>query len=174
MSQVKQRGLLRDTIDAFAERIDLSADHVYGIPQGMTHFAGMVAMKLDRSSLWGRIGTNSYGEHKPIEGAFDDGDMVVQLDDVVTDAGSKLDSARMFENYGLNTSEFIIGLDRQEGGAQAVNEGGYSIQSIFDASTAVEVLRMNNRIGLREINWMKQYHEGLRNDGIHSTFTTEV
>jgi len=173
MSRAEQRMLINNAVYAYSHEVlkyKKEIDHIYGIPQAMTHLSGMVALRSCVSSVWGRIGKKQHGEHDALEGDYQPGDKVLQLDDVVTDAGSKIESAAKFNEVNLETAGFVVMLDREEGGAQAVNDAGYQITAITGLTEAVGILRQNNRIGDKEIGWVEKYHEDLRAHDINSTF----
>ena len=172
MRPLAQRVVLNLAVNAYVKEAKTSeADHIYGIPQSSTHLMGMVALRAEMSSLWGRVTENDYGEHNKIEGFYSAGQSVLQFDDVVTDAGSKLDSASGLALAGLQTEGFVVMFDRQEGGTQTVEDAGYSIRSVFSLSEAVAVLEQNKRLGSQEIGWVVKYHEDLQASGVLSTFT---
>lgn len=173
LSDREQRRIAALAIDGYGLLVDTGspADHLYGIPQAGTAIGAPVAMRSEISYLWGRVGDKEYGRHAKIEGFYHSGDTVIQLDDVVTDAGSKLESAEALAAAGLRTARFVILFDRQEGGAAAVTSAGYGIDSVTNISRAAYYLQENSRIGSQEIESLIAYHEGLRCDGVASTFT---
>jgi orotate phosphoribosyltransferase len=145
-------------------------DTLYGIPQAATAIGALVAHEIGASYIWGRVGKKEYGKHEAVEGDFQNGDLVLQLDDVVTDAGSKIDSAANLTEAGLRTDGFVVMLDRQEGGKQALAEAGHSMHSVITMSEVALILNENNVIGAQEIEDLQAYHEDLRDEGIHSSF----
>lgn len=174
MFAASQRQVSAGVVDAYVDFVYKDgSDHIYGIPQAMTHVAGAVALQAGRSSLWGRVGKKDYGKHEGIEGNYRKGDLVTQLDDVVTDAGSKLESGAALRAAGLVTKQFVVMFDREEGGIQALRhhpDTPYHIEAILGLSMAVDALRQNDRIGAQEIGWVQQYHEGLQAEGVVSSF----
>jgi orotate phosphoribosyltransferase len=179
MSPNDQRVLVQDAVNAYAQRVQRSSvEHLYGIPQATTHLIGMVGLATGRSTLWGRVGGKDYGAHASIEGTYYEGQRVLQLDDVVTNADSKIESAHSLDKAGLQTLGFVVMLDRQEGdekatGMETVRQAGYEIEAIVVLSQAVEILKQNGKIGGQEIGWVQRYHEGLRADGIATSFSLD-
>ncbi len=72
-----------------------------------------------------------HGTRKMIEGNFHEGDRVALFDDVITSGGSIIKGARQVEAQGGKVEVIMAVLDREEGGRQAIEDGGYRFLSIF-------------------------------------------
>ncbi|HET7060283.1 MAG TPA: hypothetical protein VFH99_03155 [Candidatus Saccharimonadales bacterium] len=166
----RQRKIASLAVEGYAAQTDSHAT-LYGIPQAATAIGALVAQKTGASYLWGRVGKKDYGKHEAIEGDFQIGDAVLQLDDVVTNADSKINSAVDLAHAGLETTGFVVMLDRQEGGTDALASAGYRMQSVVTMSEAALILNMNNVIGTQELDALGAYHEDLRAIGIQSTYS---
>ncbi len=88
-------------------------------------------------------GTNQY-----LEGLANipSGTTVAVLEDVVTSGGSVLKACERTFQAGLHIEQVVAILDRQEGGAQALAEQGYTLESVFTkeslfAAAGKEVLK---------------------------------
>jgi orotate phosphoribosyltransferase len=73
-------------------------------------------------------GTNQY-----LEGLANvpHGAAVAIIEDVVTSGGSVLKACQRTADAGLHISQVLTVLDRQEGGAEALAEQGYTLESLF-------------------------------------------
>ena len=73
-------------------------------------------------------GTNQY-----LEGLANipHGTRVAVLEDVVTSGGSVLKACQRTVQAGLRVEQVLTVLDRQEGGAEALAEEGYTLESVF-------------------------------------------
>ncbi len=174
LSTDAQRRIRDLAIDGYSNAIDkleLPYNHLYGIPQSLTALGGMVAYRRGDSMLWGRVGSKEYGIHEAFEGDVNIGDAVISVDDVVTNAASKLETADEIEKKDLQVAGFVVMFDREEGGSEAVRSEGYSLVTVTGLSKAMAVLREEGRIGTQEFDWVQEYHEGLEASGIQSTFS---
>jgi len=76
-----------------------------------------------------------HGTGKLIEGNFPGaGGRVAIFDDVITSGGSILQGARQVEAEGGRVEVIMAILDREEGGRQAIEAGGYPLRTIFTKS----------------------------------------
>ncbi|OBQ56820.1 orotate phosphoribosyltransferase [Halodesulfovibrio spirochaetisodalis] len=80
-----------------------------------------------------------HGTGQGVEGLanFEEGDVVVMLEDVVTTGGSVITAIERIEASGLKVSCVCAVLDRDEGGREALAERGYNLVSIFDRKELV-------------------------------------
>ncbi len=166
MNRLKQRRIRDLAVRAYAETVDVLPDfeHIFGIPQAMTALGGAVMQLSGESMLWGRVGEKSYGVSGAIEGDFVAGQSVVALDDVITTAASKLETAELLDSKGLRPTAFVVMFDREEGGAESLQDEGYDLVAITGLAQAMDILRSNGRIGSQETDWISQYHEDLKYD----------
>src|SRR6059058_5735620 len=116
--------------------------HVDGIG-GLTMGADWMALSigiaayLDRPSrdirtFSVRKSAKKHGRHKLIEGNFSAGDSVVIVDDVVTTGGSTLQAIDAVKEAGGEIAFVIVLVDRQEGGREAIEQGGDTVIPIFN------------------------------------------
>ena len=72
--------------------------------------------------------------------------MVVLIDDVITDGASKFEAAAPFLEAGLVVKDFVIFLDREQGGADRLREKGYALHSALKISAVLAHLRDAGRL----------------------------
>jgi orotate phosphoribosyltransferase len=77
-----------------------------------------------------------HGTRAPIEGAslVPPGSGVVVVEDVVTTGGSSLKAARTLVEAGFEVRTLVTLIDRQEGGREAVEAGGFELVALFEKS----------------------------------------
>lgn len=73
----------------------------------------------------------SHGTGKKIEGNFPENARVAIFDDVVTSGGSILRGAKQVEAQGGTVEVVMAVIDREEGGREKIQGGGYKFLSIF-------------------------------------------
>jgi orotate phosphoribosyltransferase len=162
---------------AFAEKFkeiewSTDIDHVFGKAQAATAPAAVGAFVAGKSYLWERVDEpgKEYGAHKKIEGNYEPGQSVLLGDDVVTDGKSKAEGAQVLRDVGLNPVAVTIKFDREEGGMKALADYGFAANSVTSLSFAVPVLKAARKIGGEEVEALAAYHEGLRSEGLVSTY----
>ena len=78
-----------------------------------------------------------HGLNRFIVGPVKKGERVVILDDVVTTGGSTIKAIRASQDFGLHVVQALAGVDRQEGGMEAVKKEGITA----DALVTIDDLR---------------------------------
>ena len=83
-----------------------------------------------------RKATKGHGTKKMLEGAdhLAPGARLAIVEDTVTTGGSTLRAAKAVENAGFEVAGVIAVVDRREGGADAIQEAGYSFSALYDRS----------------------------------------
>ena len=90
-----------------------------------------------------------YGQHAAVEGQIEAGDQLLLVDDLVTRFDSKLIAARQvqheIERRGLEAvscSDVLVVVDREQGGADAASEAGFTLRSLIRLkSQGMDLLR---------------------------------
>lgn len=84
-----------------------------------------------------------HGRGKRIEGCFEDGQNVVVIEDVITSGGSALTACAAIEEAGGKVLGVLAIIDREAGGREAIEAGGYRVLSLFRIAELLE----NQRAG---------------------------
>jgi len=85
-----------------------------------------------------RKSAKEYGTSNRLEGAYDEGDRVCLVEDVVTSGGALLEAVEALRGAGLVVETAVCVVDREEGGEDALGAQGITLRPIFRAS---DVLR---------------------------------
>jgi len=83
----------------------------------------------------------SHGTMQWIEGNVKKGDRVVIVEDVITTGKSTIEAITRAKEAGLEIVKVIALIDRQEGGREAVEALGYSLNSIITKDEVMELYR---------------------------------
>jgi orotate phosphoribosyltransferase len=78
-----------------------------------------------------------YGTANRLEGAYEAGDRVVLIEDVVTTGGAAADAVRAVRQAALECRTAICVIDREEGGADALARLGVRLYPLFRAAEIV-------------------------------------
>jgi len=79
-----------------------------------------------------------YGTSKRVEGAFEPGECVCLVEDVVTSGGAAVASVRALREAGLRVSVAVCVVDREEGGVDELARHGVRLWPLLRASQFAE------------------------------------
>jgi orotate phosphoribosyltransferase len=80
----------------------------------------------------------SYGTANRLEGAFEPGERVVLVEDVVTSGGAAADAVRTVRQAALECRTAICVIDREEGGADSLARLGVRLHPLFRAADVAQ------------------------------------
>jgi uridine monophosphate synthetase len=124
----------------------LRFDRIAGIPYAGLPIATAVSLAGNYPMLYARKEVKDHGIRREIEGRFSAGEVVVLIDDVITDGASKFEALEPLREAGLLVRDFVVFLDREQGGADRLRERGYSLHSALRISEALGHLRDAGRL----------------------------
>jgi orotate phosphoribosyltransferase len=75
-----------------------------------------------------------YGTARRLEGAYEEGEVVCLVEDVVTTGGAAIEAVRALREAGLDCDAAVCALDREEGGGDALARDGVRLVSLFRAA----------------------------------------
>lgn len=104
---------------------------VAGVPMGGLHLATAYALVSDTPLLYVR----SDSQKPAIEGRIIPGQTVLVIDDLMTGGTSLLRTAKVLEESGLVVRDFIVLIDREQGGVERLHEHGYHVLPILRLRT---------------------------------------
>lgn len=135
-----------DYLFRLSEVLGLEYDAVTGIPRAGEPFAdafvrvsGRDIPILHLNKLEGADGKRSIGN--VIEGHFKKGWRVLVLDDLITEAHSKLETIRALEENGLLIAAVLTFVDREQGGAESLVKRDYRFEAGVTLSQMMEFYR---------------------------------
>jgi orotate phosphoribosyltransferase len=79
----------------------------------------------------------AHGTGKLVEGAFEPGDRVVVIEDVITTGGSALRAATAIAAAGGTVVGVLAVVDREEGGREAIEGAGHAVRALATAREIV-------------------------------------
>jgi orotate phosphoribosyltransferase len=141
-----------ELLRALGERI---ADAVRTFEPGTIRLAGpalgAVALAASASMASGlpfiivRGETKEYGTAKRIEGAFEQGELVCLVEDVVTSGGALAEAVSAVREEGLVVRNAVCVVDREEGGSDALARLGVRLRPLFRAEELLELHKIAAR-----------------------------
>ena len=164
---VSRPRLLRRVARALAEVArPLPFDRIAAIPYAGLPIGVALALEMDRPLIYPRREVKSHGTRRAIEGAFQAGERVLLVDDLITRGDSKLEAIAPLEEAGLVVRDVLVLIDREQGGATDLAERGYRLHALLPLSQLLEILRSSGRISLERYDEVMEYlstEYGIRN-----------
>jgi orotate phosphoribosyltransferase len=130
-------GPLGDRIAAEVAEHAADATRLAGPELGAVALAAAAALASGLPFLIVRKEAKGYGTSNRIEGAYESGETVCVVEDVVTSGGALLESVDALRDAGLIVRDAVCVVDREEGGVEALARRDVSLRSLFTASEIV-------------------------------------
>lgn len=139
--------VMGQTIEVFkelisGEKFDLLAD----VPTAATPFTAILAYELKLPMVSPRQDVKSHGTKRKIEGVFQKGQTVLLIDDLITNAESKLESIAILEAAGLIVKTLAVLIDREQGGFELLASRGYKCTCAFGLRELLDFLLRLHKI----------------------------
>jgi uridine monophosphate synthetase len=130
----------------FIEDKNLACDQLCGVPYTALPLATLLSVKMSTPMLIRRKEAKSYGTKKLIEGKFQNGEMCLIIEDVVTTGTSILETTKDLNGEGLIVENAIVVVDRQQGGSKNLSENSIQMHSLFTLPYLIDVLKSEKKI----------------------------
>jgi orotate phosphoribosyltransferase len=134
-----------DLLDALGERLanavaahEPDAARLGGPELGAVALAAAASLASGLPFLIVRKEAKAYGTAKRIEGAFEPGETVCLVEDVVTSGGEAVAAVDALREAGLVCRTAVCVVDREEGGTDALARVAVRLRPLFLASELVE------------------------------------
>ncbi len=116
--------------------------------------------------------TKNHGTRSRIEGPFYHGMRAVIVDDVLTTGASVLNAAAAVETAGGSVSAIYVLVDRMEGGREAIEKAGYSLNAAINRDSLERLQQemeqrypaLTNSLQAEEVSWNKLPWDELQPD----------
>jgi len=117
------------------------AVRLVGPELGAVALAAAASLESGLPFLIVRKAAKEYGTARRLEGAFDEGDCVCLVEDVVTSGGALLEAIEAVRAAGLVCRHAVCVVDREEGGADALARHAVRLWPLFRAAELVEAAK---------------------------------
>lgn len=135
----------------------VEVDVVAGSETAGIPFAAYLAQGLNSPMIYVRKGAKDHGLSTLVEGSIGQGSRVLLVDDVITDAGSKLNFVRAISERGGSVKNVLVVFDRQQSGAQTLRDLGIQLHSITNIETSLQVAEEAGLLTEDEFTSVRQY-----------------
>lgn len=122
---------------AKATEVEPDAQRLAGPELGAVPLAAAASLSSRLPFLIVRGTAKEYGTANQIEGAYEAGDRVILIEDVVTSGGALADAVRSVRQAGLECRTAICVIDREEGGVDALARLGVRLYPLFSAAEII-------------------------------------
>jgi uridine monophosphate synthetase len=120
-------------------------DRLAGIPAAGLPLATATGLELSVPMIWPRMPAKEHGTGNRIEGAFNKGEKVLLLDDLITTGASKLEALEILRGEGLEVSDLIVLIERGKQGRSDMEKAGVRLHAFLHVR---EVFATCEKLGL--------------------------
>ena len=118
----------------------IKSDLLCGVPYTALPLATLMSVDKDIPSIIKRKEKKEYGTKKMIEGKFEAGQSCLIIEDVITSGASVLETTAELKNEGLDVTDVIVFLDREQGGKETLEEKKIRVHSVINVKQLMEIL----------------------------------
>jgi len=150
--------LLELTADVFWESLrTLFFDVLVGVPYAAIPIATAIAIKHNQTAVFVRKERKEYGTKKLVEGQYHQGQKALLIDDVITNAESKLETIKPLVEEGLIVEDVVVLLDRGQGGPKLLEKAGYKCHCILTIDEVFNTLLTYKRVNQKMITKCRKF-----------------
>jgi orotate phosphoribosyltransferase len=131
-------GPLGERIAAEVAEHEPDAVRLAGPELGAVALAASASLASGLPFLIVRSRAKEYGTANRLEGAFEPGERVCLVEDVVTSGGAAIEAVEALREAGLECGTAVCVVDREEGGADALARRAVRLRALFCASELLE------------------------------------
>lgn len=136
---------------------DLKFEVIAGIPYTALPITTAISIDQDWPMVYARKEVKDYGTKKKIEGVFKEGDTALIIDDLITTGGSKFETIEPFEASGLKITDFLVLVDREQGGGRLLEEKGYKLHSVIGINELLDILSQSGKLENQQYKEAKEF-----------------
>jgi uridine monophosphate synthetase len=129
---------------------ELAFDRIAGIPYGSLPTATGLSLLLHKPLIYPRKEVKAHGARRLIEGDFEEGDLVVVVDDILITGGSVLEGIAKLESSGLVVHDVVVfldhGGDHDRHARERLAAAGYRCHAVLDIERITRVLHRAGRL----------------------------
>ncbi len=120
---------------------NLPAQRLAGVPYAGLPLGAAVSLDTGIPLIFPRKEAKPYGRGRRIEGEFHEGERVIVIEDLVTTAGSLIQSVGVLREAGLIVEHAAVLIDREQGGAQNLASHGVQLHAAITISQLLHTLK---------------------------------
>jgi uridine monophosphate synthetase len=118
----------------------LPGERLAGVPYAALPIGTAVAIAADRPLIYARKEVKEHGLGRLIEGAWEPGERVIVVEDLITSGGSTIKTAEVLRGAGLVVEDVVVLIDREQGGVANLAQAGIRAHCVFTLTQMMDVL----------------------------------
>lgn len=144
---VSRPRLLAQAAAAYAHILrGLTYDRIAGVPYAALPIGTAVSLAADAPLIYPRKEVKQHGLGKGIEGAWEAGERVVIIEDLITSGGSTIQTAERLREAGLIVEDAIVLIDREQGGVEKLAAAGIRAHAVYRLGEVLDELVAGGQI----------------------------
>ncbi len=144
---VSRPALLAQAAQGYAALLaGLDCERIAGVPYAALPIGTAVALASGKPLIYNRKEAKQHGLGKLIEGAWQPGERVVVIEDVITSGGSIINTVDLLRAVGLVVEHVIVLIDREQGGVEKLAQAGIRAHSVFTFTAILDALAAQNLV----------------------------
>lgn len=140
----------------------ISQDLICGVPYTALPIATCISVNKNIPMVLRRKETKSYGTKQLIEGNYIARQKCLIIEDVVTSGSSVLETANVLRTAGLEVTDCIVLLDREQGGKNNLEKERINLHSVYTMTTMLSLLSNHCKIDKNCVNLIEKHIEDNR------------
>lgn len=150
--------LLKMAAGAYQRLLDsLSFTRVAAIPYAAMPIGTAVCLLGGWPMVYPRKEVKDYGTQVLVEGEFNEGELVVVIDDLATTGGSKIEAIDKLTAAGLRVEDVVVLIDRESGSQQELAALGYRFHAVFTLSQLLDYWESAARVSPESISAAREF-----------------
>ena len=119
---------------------DAPCDRIAGVPYAALPIGTAVAIAADKPLIYPRKEVKEHGLGKLIEGAWQPGERVAIIEDLITSGGSTIKTADTLRAAGLVVEHALVLIDREQGGVSNLANAGIIAHAVLTLTQILDIL----------------------------------
>jgi len=149
--------LFCSSVRILSESSHLEVDVIAGGETAGIPFAAFLAKHLGAPLVYVRKAAKEHGLRAQVEGDVQEGSRVLLVEDLITDAGSKLAFVEGLQRAGLRVEHVVVVFDREQGGRAALAARGIQLHALSDMSMVLAAAGDLNLLSSEQLSAVRLY-----------------
>lgn len=147
--------------DAYIESLKaLEFDVLADVPTAATPLVSSISDRLKIPQITPRMDKKNHGTGARIDGVFEEGQVAVLVDDLVTGADSKMEAVDVLRAGGLEVRDVVVLVDREQGGREQLAEAGLKLHSVLGIHDLLKYYAETGKISQKKYQQILDYLSG--------------